>query len=420
MTFSKNILICVDSPVLELCGRKTPLSHSCPLLVLGGATSEPHGEIGDPEVNDLSDPQMTSPMQTSVDIAVETTANSRETPDTLDCLIGDETRISTERTTKEDPSRESIIEAAGGISFTESFSREVLKRSDSSISGQSRESTNSTTSADYSTTASSLEAESADYNATSIAGEIESADNNNTASTEETETTDRNTTVAVVETELSHSSTTAEADGNADQNTTAPTESEVADNRTDSSAEHSVTVDHSTIASRGGHDSATNSTSAEEPENSDHSNTDYADVSDDADDSTTRAEEQTKTAHHNTTPSEDTGLFGTLMRFKNKRQGAKCVGPKHMTILVYCTGEDGELGSGHSPTTEDITTASEDTGLFGTLMRFKNKRQRAKCVGPKHTCLLHRRGCGVCGLRQWVQSSRGKTPRCSYTTTTLL
>jgi hypothetical protein len=42
-------------------------------------------------------------------------------------------------------------------------------------------------------------------------------------------------------------------------------------------------------------------------------------------------------------------------------------------ILVYCTGEEVELGSGHSPTTEDITTASEDAGLFGTLMYFNNK-----------------------------------------------
>jgi hypothetical protein len=333
MTFSWNILICVDSPVLELCGRKTPLSHSCPLLVLGGATSGPDRQLGVPEVNDLSDPQMTSPLQTSVDSAVETTANSRETPDTVDGLTEDETRISTERTTIGDPSRKSIIEDAGGISFTESVNREVVKSSDSSISGQSEESTICATTADYSTTPSAMEVELADYNATAIVGEIESADRNNTASTGETETSDRNATVAVGETELSDSSTTADADGIADQNTTASTESEVTDNSTDTSAEHSLTVDNSTTASKGGPDTATNSTFAEEPEKSDNNTIDNVDMNDDADYSTTRAEEQTKTAHHNTTPSEDTGLFGAFMQFKNKETGAKCVGPKHTCLL---------------------------------------------------------------------------------------
>jgi len=344
MTFSWNRLICVDSPVLELCGRKT-LSHSCPLLVLGGAISGPDRQLGVPEVNDLSDPQMTSPMQTSV----ETTVNSRETPDTVDVSTGDETTISTERTIKGDPSRESIIGAAGGISFTESVGSEVLNSSDSG-----KESTISATSADYSTTPSAMEVELADYNATAIVGEIESADHNNTVSNGDGETLDSNTTVAVVETELSDSRTTPEIlDSNSDQNTTAPgeainidyyttpsTESEVADNSTDAYA----AVDHST-ASRGGPDTATNSTSAEEPENSDHSNTDYADVNDDADDSTTKAAEQTKNAHNNTTPSEDAGLFGAFVHFKNKN------------------------------------------------------KQGAKCVGPKQTCLLHRRGCGV---GQWA------------------
>jgi hypothetical protein len=408
-----------------LCGRKT-LSHSCPLLVLGGATSEPDRQLGVPEVNDLSDPQLTSPIQTSVDIAVETTANSRETPDSVDGLSEDETRISTERTTIGDPSRKSIIEDAGGISFTEGVGSEDLNSSDSS-----EDSTNSAISADYSTTASALEAESADNNATTIAGEIESADHNNTASTEETKTSDCNTTVAVGETELSDSSTTAEADGIADQTTTAPggaitidyyttssAESEVADNSTDASAEHSVTVDHSTTASRGGHDAATNSTSADEPEDSDHSNTDYADVTDDADDSTTKAAEQTKTAHHNTTPSEDTGLFGALMYFKNKRQGPNVWDP-NQTYLFTAQERMGSWAVGIVLPLK-ISQQHLRTQVCLVPSCAVKIKDRWPSVWDKHSCLLHRRGCGVCGFGQWVQSSRGKTPRCSYTTTTLL